>query len=341
MINDHEVFKLFANCLAVKGARRSAICDLQRHRMQFIPNDLFEILTEYKGLPVAEIKRRCGTRNEQIIDSYFDLLVKKGYGFWCDEPDRFQALDLSWKRAGKITNAIIDIDRSSTHDYRDIFLQLDGLGCQAIQLRAYDCHSIEELDNILHAVQQLPFRHIDLILKYHPGLTHEVLSDLCVRHQLISRVSVHSSPESSRSMAYSLPVSINFYTQVVTPESCGEVSPKYFSLGLEHFTEAHHFNSCLNRKISICADGEIKNCPAMQQSLGNLRSTRLAQAANHPALVQIGSITKDQVSVCRDCEFRYVCTDCRAYTKDPGDLYSKPAKCSYDPYTATWGRRAE
>jgi len=57
---------------------------------------------------------------------------------------------------------------------------------------------------------------------------------------------------------------------------------------------------------------------------------------NDRQLVQIGSITKDQVAVCRDCEFRYVCTDCRAYTQDADDPYSKPAKCTYDPYTATW-----
>jgi hypothetical protein len=48
------------------------------------------------------------------------------------------------------------------------------------------------------------------------------------------------------------------------------------------------------------------------------------------------SITQDPVEICRDCEFRYVCTDCRAYTRRPGAPASKPAKCAYDPYTATW-----
>jgi len=45
--------------------------------------------------------------------------------------------------------------------------------------------------------------------------------------------------------------------------------------------------------------------------------------------------------VCKDCEFRYVCTDCRAYRADAEDLYSKRARCSYDPYTATWGAGGE
>ena len=53
-------------------------------------------------------------------------------------------------------------------------------------------------------------------------------------------------------------------------------------------------------------------------------------------LILLKNIKKDQISVCKDCEFRYVCTDCRAYTQNSGDQYSKPLKCNYDPYTATW-----
>ncbi len=35
-------------------------------------------------------------------------------------------------------------------------------------------------------------------------------------------------------------------------------------------------------------------------------------------------------------EFRYICTDCRAYTENPEDIYSKPLKCGYNSYTNKW-----
>ena len=38
----------------------------------------------------------------------------------------------------------------------------------------------------------------------------------------------------------------------------------------------------------------------------------------------------------KDCEFRYICTDCRAYVEDPEDILSKPLKCGYNPYTGEW-----
>ena len=45
--------------------------------------------------------------------------------------------------------------------------------------------------------------------------------------------------------------------------------------------------------------------------------------------------------VCKDCEFRYICTDCRAYTEkthtnEEGLDTSKPLKCGYNPYTGEW-----
>src|SRR5215203_7566397 len=130
-----EVFQLHANCLPVKGARRSTICDLQRQRMRLIPNDLFYILTDLAGLPTSEIKLRFNGNCDEVIDDYFAMLENEAYGFWCDEPERFPKLDLTWERPEKITNAIIDIDRTSKHDYASLLSQLDELGCQAIQVR--------------------------------------------------------------------------------------------------------------------------------------------------------------------------------------------------------------
>jgi SPASM domain peptide maturase of grasp-with-spasm system len=331
-----EVFKLFANCLPVKGARRSTICDLQKQRMRLIPNDLFYILTDLAGLPTTEIKRRFNGDCDEVIDNYFTMLTEEAYGFWCDEPELFPKLDLSWDRPEKITNAIIDVDRSSKHDYQSLISQLDELGCQALQIRAYDELTLADLEEILTHCERHRLRHLDLVIKFHPELTAEALNALCMDHQVISQIIVHSSPQKSRLKVNPFSIIINYCTFPVTPSSCGMISPGFFSLTLEHFTEALNFNSCLNRKIGIGADGEIKACPAMKQSAGNAGHTKLKAVVNDPQLIQIGSITKDQIAVCRDCEFRYVCTDCRAYTQDANDLYSKPAKCTYDPYTSTW-----
>jgi SPASM domain peptide maturase of grasp-with-spasm system len=126
-----------------------------------------------------------------------------------------------------------------------------------------------------------------------------------------------------------------------SPRCCGRIHPGYFAIDLETFAEGQRHNTCLNRKISIDARGEIKNCPSMARSFGNLRDTSLHSALAQRDFAALWSINKDQIAICKDCEFRYVCTDCRAYLADERDLYSKPSKCTYDPYTAEWQPPAE
>ena len=74
----------------------------------------------------------------------------------------------------------------------------------------------------------------------------------------------------------------------------------------------------------------------MSQSFGNIKYTSLKQALEHKDFKKYWNITKDQIDICKACEFRYVCTDCRAYKENPLDDYSKPLKCGYDPYTNEW-----
>lgn len=78
----------------------------------------------------------------------------------------------------------------------------------------------------------------------------------------------------------------------------------------------------------------------MVQSFGNIKDTTLKEALSHPDFKKYWNITKDQIEVCKDCEFRHICTDCRAYTErthfDKDIDLSKPLKCGYNPYTNEW-----
>jgi len=121
-----------------------------------------------------------------------------------------------------------------------------------------------------------------------------------------------------------------------SPNCCGSIEKDLFTSNIKFFTESLHHNSCFNRKISIDAEGNIKNCPSMAESFGNIRDTTLAEAIEKPGFKKYWNINKDQIAVCKDCEFRYICTDCRAYVEDPSDILSKPLKCGYNPYTGEW-----
>ena len=255
-----KTFRLYANCLPVCGARRSVICDVQRQRYSFIPNQLYKILMDLQGRTVDEIKAMYGYSHDSVIDSYFQFLLSNGYGFYSDDPAAFPALDLSWDHPAVITNAIVDVDAGSSHDYAALFKELHAFRCYALQLRIFTQIAMEDLCKILEETNATSLRSIDLVLRYGNEFEEERLKHLCMQYQAIAQIALYSSPCERLTVLKPLGVRVIFHQGKVNSGSCGHVHPAYFSVTIGHFTEALRYNSCLNRKISICADGEIRVC---------------------------------------------------------------------------------
>lgn len=218
----------------------------------------------------------------------------------------------------------------------NVLEQLNEMGCEAIQIRCYECINIDLLDNFLMSALKSRIRCFDLVLKYSSEYTDEYFNMLCFKHGRIRSITCHSAAQDSASLISKTNTKLFFYKEEITDHSfCGKIGPEFFTLNLTLFTEAQHYNTCLNRKISIDAEGNIRNCPSMKTCFGNIRDTKLADVIKRPDFNRLWYITKDQTETCKICEYRYVCTDCRAFL-DEGEELAKPVKCSYNPFTLSW-----
>jgi SPASM domain peptide maturase of grasp-with-spasm system len=329
-------FKLYACCIPVKGAKRSVISDLQRNIVVFIPNILFELLTIYEKNSVAEIKSIFENQHNETIDEYFAFLEKEELGFFTNEPNLFPNLDLTWKSPKQITNAIIDFDNQSNHKVKDLFEQLSELGTEAVQLRFYSQKSLATLENILQQADLTGIQSLEIIIPFSEELTIQVLKQFCAVIPRLCLIIIYGAT-TDEEITLNSEIFIVFSSKTIENHSfCGKINPYNFSINIKTFTEAQQHNSCLNRKISIDVNGDIKNCPSLPQSFGNIAEVSLQNALLHKNFKDLWLINKDQIEVCKDCEFRYICTDCRAFITNPEDKYSKPSKCSYNPYIAEW-----
>lgn len=120
--------------------------------------------------------------------------------------------------------------------------------------------------------------------------------------------------------------------------NCGNVCVKNFVFNSHFKTISNNGNSCLKNKFSIDKNGNYKMCPSFKESYGNIIEDSLESAQcsfNSSSSRTIVDIKKSEIEVCKDCEFREVCVDCRAYRTD-NNVYSKPSKCNYNPYLAKW-----
>ena len=90
--------------------------------------------------------------------------------------------------------------------------------------------------------------------------------------------------------------------------------------------------SCFATHLYIGSDMEVYPCPMERRvSHGNLRGNHLKDLLKSSIL----NFSKDEVEGCKDCEYRYLCIDCRP-DSITGNLYEKPWYCTYNPYDGTW-----
>lgn len=340
-INFKSYFKLFSCCIPVRGSKRSLICDIQREEINFIPNDLFELLNKFEIYTIENILDYYEEGDKETIIEYFEFLLEKEYIFLCDtikELKCFPNIDMTWQRPSLITNSVIDIKNYDLIFIKDILNELDSFNCKDIQIRLFNFFELQFFDECLKYIFESRIKSIEIVAAYNPENKEYLYVDLCRKHLRINNIKLYSSPFSKIIKCdFHAQTTIEFYeNNLIGSLDCGKISPLYFRSNLSLFTEAQLHNTCLNRKIAIDVDGNIKNCPSMPHSYGNIKDTTLQEALEHPDFKKYWNINKDQIEVCKDCEFRYICTDCRAYIEDPHNLYSKPLKCGYNPYTCEW-----
>ena len=117
------------------------------------------------------------------------------------------------------------------------------------------------------------------------------------------------------------------------------VKPPFYT-DAQSFFKAQHYHSCLAGKLAVTADGDVIPCIfARDQICGNILKDSLLTILQGQKLQDYWHTTKDGISKCCDCEYRYACHDCRPLAQGSNptkNWLACTAGCSYDPNTGIW-----
>ncbi|WP_300486455.1 grasp-with-spasm system SPASM domain peptide maturase [Flavobacterium sp.] len=336
-----DFLKLFTDCQIVMGKNRAIICDLQRNKYVFIPNSLVSLFDEQGILNLKTVKKELNNEDLSLFKTYLKLLEFHEFIFYCskDEVTRFPKLNLEFDYPATISNTILDFDRNSNHDLKTIINTfLIPTNCRYIQIRCFDEVKMSFLNAIIHEINLSFLKAADLIIKYSNDLPYDELAKWALTNKKIRSITIHSSPDNKiiQDENYGFSVVVAIKDKITSEKHCGIIHHSTFSINIETFTESQKNNTCLNRKLAIDKKGNLKNCPSTKDTFGNLKNTSLEDVLSNPNLKKYWEINKDRIDICKDCEFRHICTDCRAYIQNPKNPYSKPLKCGYNPYTNEW-----
>lgn len=329
--NQNLKIKLFASCRLVKGISFGLICDLDRRQYFRIEIEVIEKLESILNKSYNEIKSLMSPTDFRYVYSF---LSENELCFFTKNIDYFPSISDESAFAGLINNCIIDYNEDSVPLANLVYEKFDLLGVVGLEIRYYNSPSKIKIQEELNKSSLSRLRSINLYLKDSKEYDVIYLKELAAQNPRLNQIFIHGSKEEE--ILLNQTSTIIYSKKVIQDESCcGVINSNNFNTNLEMFNESINFNNCLNKKMSIDKNGFIKNCPSFIEHYGHIGDVDIIHIVESKFFQTKWTINKDKISVCKDCEYRYVCTDCRAYVSDNDD-YGKPIKCSYNPTTGQW-----
>ncbi len=111
----------------------------------------------------------------------------------------------------------------------------------------------------------------------------------------------------------------------------------------EQFERNFALNTCWYGKIAVMENGDVIPCEFERNyKYGNIRNNTIREILEKDETISKWWLNFDKIDVCRDCEYRYACRDCRALGISVcGSMTSKNPRCLYNPYSGEWNGNEE
>lgn len=344
----NETIILTSSCKITKGKSRSLIVDYLRNELFFISNDYYQLLKEIDRKPVSHAFSMVDSEDHNSVSEFIEYLLENEIIMLSKTPELFPQLSEETDDFELIRDSIIEVDPKNF--IADVFSktvqQLNSLRCNDIQLRLYSEFSTDFIHELLCSINNTDINYIELHFEYDEKISREFLLSLIEDYPSLSHIFVYNAPENriyqhkiQHDHYYPLLLGNIYYAQ--TPlnsgSCCGIITQESMNFdNILKYNELKQKNGCLYKKVTIDKEGNIKNCPSMKKKYGNIKNAFIENIIKQDEFQFFGNIKKDEIAVCQDCEFRYACTDCRAFLQDSSDVYSKPLKCGYNPETCVW-----
>lgn len=304
-----QVLKWNEEARVIRGYIRCCIYDLKRKEYELVPLETLKLI---KLIEAKELRECFDIIHKEDRDWIFFFLSKE---YLLEIPsivyENFIPLSLEWDSPFLINNAIIHCN----NDFTLIKKILSYAICKHIQLV---CESKDRLISILeNDIKGSNFHSVEVIIE--EELSKSEIDQLLSKYIILTNVFIKKK-------------SINFSeNKFFTP---------FFFNNIDFFTESQSWNLFYNRKLIINNNGNIISSYDEKFILGSIVDIKtkkdLLNLINNKYFNDKWSISKDKCSVCKDCEFRYMCFDNRLPLLSIEKNYYFEIECSYNPYIAKW-----
>ena len=313
-------FKLYANCILVRGIKNSLIYDLYLGRYYTLPEELAVLLEELESNSY-ENTLKIHHEYQSEITSFCEELIELGYADWFrkEELNLYVKMNLDWDYPAQITNIIVEHENEQV--IKDVLFICDELLTHAVLIKHKG-----KINNLLLRLKCFDDSIVSQI---------EIITDNFIFQDLKNKDSVRLKNIWVKNF--------NKKNQVVNEKIKALSKRRYFKQErprMDLFTESQKHHAYFNRKLYIGTKGEIKNAPECEEEFGNINEIKniedLKTIISSSEFQKYWLVHKEMCDVCKDCEFRHMCVDNRVPSQRKDGSWYHQQECNYNPYISKW-----
>lgn len=327
-----------------KGYSKTLLQDFSRKSLEYIPNDYYMITKLLDRHQIGEIAEKISDSSMGNFEKYINFMIDKEYAFLTKDISLFPPkCHVVHDSLFPINDAIIEFNPivSNMEEMYSYLKELNSMQCPYLQIRFSPSSNYHYIVDVVNRICTMDFECVDIHIADSHKTPMQAWNKLILKNAAVSRVYLYNQPQSKVFPFNVKPLGnenllmgeIIAIKHPLDAKHCGKISKYTMQFFNEELYEvSKYYNSCLYKKIAINESGSVKNCLALDKEYDV--SNGLAEIVYSKEFRQCWSIKKDNIKVCKDCELRYNCIDCRAgHQVDNG---SKPVGCNYDPYKLIW-----
>ncbi len=301
--NNNDYIILYDHCKIVEGNDRSIICDFQKEKIKFIPNQMSTIIGQLKNKKLGSVREMYKEESE-TFNSYIQFLYDENFAFSYKTNEHFKEIEPIWLTPERINNAIIEYS-FDTYSIINVLEQLENLLTKFIEIRikTFSEENIDELVKIFSFEKDTVARSIRLYLPYQTKELAQKVKLALSEFPKIETLIFYGSP-ANRSVEKESTVTF-YITKSFEDITNANINRKFLVNNIHHFFEANHFNPYYNKKVAISASGEIKNCLKNNTSFGNVTKDRIEEIVETETFQELWHASHDKIVDVKDHELRY------------------------------------
>jgi len=346
--NKNDIFILSSSCKLTKGAKRSILVDYLRNEIHVISNEYYDLILMLNRKHIVRVIKLIRKESIGYFLTFIDFMLKNDFGMIINDLNQFPEITTELNDENIILkDCIIEIDEKSFEEVKisETVNKIDKLLCDDLQIRFLSSVSFEFVDRILRIINNTDIFYVEIHCAIQRNVSQEEWFFLIEKYAMLSNIFIYDSGKNTtvefiKNSSNNAPLQMGkiYYLKTkLESKNCGIIvqgNLMFNDVNMHYLLKK--YNGCLYKKLTIDRNGNIKNCPYTKNKYGNINDVDLFGVIKSEKFQKLSFIKKDDIEVCKDCEFRYNCTDCRAFLSKKNNIYSKPLKCKYNPYTAIW-----